>query len=123
MKDLGVSSELIFEAYAVRARIAYQAGGEDVAIQEALRLAKEADTDAKKYKIYNVLYYIYSQEGNTDKSNFYNDMINELNVPENKIEGEAPVADKNGDPVEENSDNESNKSTENAENAEEGNNG
>lgn len=91
MSDLGVSSEQIFEAYAVRARIAYQAGGEDVAAQEALRLAGEADTDTKKYAIYNVLYYIYSKEGNEEKSNFYSEMMNELNVPQNKITGEAPI--------------------------------
>ena len=97
MKDLGASSEQIFEAYVVRARIAYQAGGEDVAIQEALRLVKEADTDTKKYSIYNVLYFMYSQEKNEEMSAFYSEMMDELNVPQNSIEGEVPIADEDSE--------------------------
>ncbi len=89
MKDLGVDSELIFEAYAVRARIAYQAGGGDVAIQEALRLAKEADTDTKKINIYRVLAYIYAGEGDTEKYKFYSDLLEEMGAcnDENAVGG------------------------------------
>ncbi len=97
MGDLNYSSELIFDAYATRAYIAYQAGGADVAIDEALRLVKEADTDEKKYSIYRVLFYIYGKEGNKEKRKFYSDMMDELNVPENKIDGMGGITRENID--------------------------
>ena len=83
MGDLNYDSELIFDAYSARAYIAYQAGGEDVAIDEALRLLKEADTVNKKYSIYSTLILIYTQEGNTDKRDFYRDMVSELDIEAN----------------------------------------
>ena len=83
MGDLNYNSELIFDAYATRALIAYQAGGEDVAINEALRLLKEADTVNKKYSIYSTLILIYSQEGDNEKRDFYRSMVSELDTETN----------------------------------------
>ena len=83
MGDLNYNSELLFDAYITRARIAYQAGGGDVAIGEALRLAKEADTADKKYQAYDLLYNLYNQEGKNEKRDFYGDLIGELNQENN----------------------------------------
>lgn len=83
MGDLNYNSELMFDAYSTRAYIAYQAGGEDVAIGEALRLLKEADTSEKKYTIYSKLILIYAQENNAEKVDFYRDMVSELDVETN----------------------------------------
>ena len=83
MEDVNYNSDVIFEAYSVRALIAYQAGGEDVAISEAKRLVKEADTAEKKYSIYSTLNLIYSQAGDTEKRDFYRDMAFALDVETN----------------------------------------
>lgn len=80
MKDLNQSSELIFAAYAVRARVAYQAGAKATAISEALRLASEADTNVEKLYAYHELFYMYNQEGDTEKRDFYGDLLRELDV-------------------------------------------
>lgn len=78
--DLNQSQDLIFAAYAVRARIAYQAGAKETAIAEALRLADEADTNTEKLYAYHELFYMYNQEGNTEKRDFYGDLLKELDV-------------------------------------------
>ena len=88
MRDLNQNQELIFNSKALRARLVYQGGLKQAGIDEALRLAKEADTDYEKFYIYSVLSYIYNQEKNAEKRDFYMDLLKELNYnPETEGEG------------------------------------
>ena len=80
MKDLNIDPEIIFAVYAVRARIAYEGGAKETGIEEALRLAREANTDLEKLYAYHELFYIYNREGNPEKRDFYGSLMDELNV-------------------------------------------
>lgn len=80
MNDLNYDPDLIFATYAVRAHITFQGGARQVAIDEALRLAEEATNDIQKLYAYHELFYMYNQEGNTEKRDFYGDLMDELNV-------------------------------------------
>ena len=93
MEDAKQNPELIFDAYALRARIAYMGGGGETAINEALRLANKAETDNEKYTIYKVLFYMYNQEGDKERRDFYGDMMYQLNVEANKLGGEGGYED------------------------------
>lgn len=80
MDDLKLNPDLIFAAYAVRARITFEGGAREVAIEEALRLAKEADTEMQKLYIYHELFYMYNQIGDIEKREFYGDLLRDLDV-------------------------------------------
>ena len=99
MEDLNLSPDLIFAVYAVRARITFQGGAREVAVEEALRLADEANTDIQKLYAYHELFYMYNQMGETDKRDFYGDLLAELDVDLEKdaIGGIADEDDENAD--------------------------
>lgn len=80
IKDYDRSSGLLFSAYILRVRLVFQGGLRKQAITEALRLLNEADTDYKKYQVYAALYYMYNQQGDEDRRDFYGDLIGELDV-------------------------------------------
>lgn len=88
MKELNQNQELIFNSKVFRARLVYNGGLKQAGIDEALRLAKEASTDYEKYYVYSTLSYIYNQEKNAEKRDFYMDLLKELNYnPETEGEG------------------------------------
>lgn len=92
MEELNQSPDAIFVAEVVRTKIIYQGGLRDRAITLALNLARTADNDVQKYYIYSALQYMYHQEGNTGKSDFYAALLDELNVFKD-TEGEGGIAD------------------------------
>lgn len=96
MDDLKLNPDLIFAAYAVRARITFEGGAREVAIEEALRLAKEADTEMQKLYIYHELFYMYNQMGDIEKREFYGDLLRDLDVDLEK-DATGGVADEQAD--------------------------
>ncbi len=79
MEDLNQSQDLIFCTKILRTKIIFQGGLRERGIDMALSLTKKADTDYEKNCAYNTLSYMYNQEQNTDKRDFYMDLIKELN--------------------------------------------
>ena len=75
--------DLIFAIRAFRSKLAYQAGGHDVAVSDALNLANVAVTDAQKFSAYDALAWIYMWRGEMEESKKYDDMKDELDVPQN----------------------------------------
>ena len=76
-------SDLIFAIYAFRAKLAYQAGGHDTALNNALELANVAASDAQKFSAYDALAWIYMWRGEMEESRKYDDLKNALDVPQN----------------------------------------
>ena len=88
MEELNQNQELIFNSKVFRARLVYNGGLKQAGIDEALRLAKEASTDYEKYYVYSTLSFMYNQEKNDKKRDFYMDLLEELNYnPEKEGEG------------------------------------
>lgn len=79
MEDLNQNQDLIFCAKILRTKIIFQGGLRERGIDMALVLTNKADTDYKKNCAYNTLSYMYNQEQDIDKRNFYMDLIKDLN--------------------------------------------
>lgn len=79
MEDTNQNKDLIFCSKILRTRIAFRGGLREKAIELALALTEEADTDYQKNCAYNALSYMYNQEQNTEKRDFYMDLLKELN--------------------------------------------
>ncbi len=75
--------DLIFAIRAFRSKLAYHAGGRDVAVSDALNLVNIASNDAQKYSAYDALAWIYMWRGEMEESRKYDDMKDVLDVPQN----------------------------------------
>lgn len=85
--DAGSDENLIFAARAFFAQLVYEAGGgSQLGIQEALKLFSQAQTERQKYIIYTTLARLYNWDGNTELGTYYDNLSNELDVAENKVE-------------------------------------
>lgn len=87
MTDEDYDMDLIFAARAFRSKLAYEAGGHDAALSDALALADVAVTDAQKFSAYDALAWIYNWRGEVEESEKYERMMDALDVPENKNQG------------------------------------
>ena len=85
MTDANQDEDLIFAIRAFGSQLAYE-GGSKKAVNSAVSLSNYAKNDTQKYSIYSVLERIYSGEGDTTKVEMIRDLIDGLNIPENKIE-------------------------------------
>lgn len=79
MEDLNQNKDLVFCSKVFRTRIIFRGGLREKGIKMAFALAEEANTDHQKDCAYNALAYMYSQEQNIEKRNFYMDLVKELN--------------------------------------------
>lgn len=85
LTDANQDEDLIFAVRAFGSQLAYE-GGSNKAISAAVSLSNHAKNDAQKYSIYKVLERIYNAEGDSTKVEMIRDLIDGLNIPENKIE-------------------------------------
>lgn len=96
LHDSEVDDNLVFAARAFFAQLVYEAGGgSQLGIQEALKLLDQAQTEREKYTIYMTLSRLYTWENNMGLGNYYEDLANELDVPENKVETRGANEDGN----------------------------
>ena len=87
MTQEGYDADLTFAIRAFRSKLAYEAGGHDVAVSDALQLANVAANDAQKFSAYDALAWIYMWRGELDESNKYENLMNSLDVPQNQNGG------------------------------------
>lgn len=83
-------ADLTFATRAFRSRLAYEAGGHTVGINDALNLIRDDLTDTQKYIIYITLTDLYYKEGNITESDKYYNMALGLDVAEDNRDDQSP---------------------------------
>ena len=86
MEDLNQNSGLIFCSKVFRTKIIFQGDLREQALGMAQGLLEEASTDQEKDCAYEILAFMYNQEQDTEKRDFYMDLIKELNY-DPEVEG------------------------------------